>query len=92
MLTVPADAYVLSAEAWSPSLRRAGRLRRGTPVRVASEDVATLSDLVLTHHLEEPPPTLLFGRKEAWGSTGYENKPGAQFHPDHQLRALRLGG
>jgi hypothetical protein len=47
MLEVPAGAYVLSAEAWSPSRRRAGRHREGIRSDTVPSDVATLSDLLL---------------------------------------------
>jgi hypothetical protein len=46
-LRVPPGTYVVSSESWSPSARRAGRLRRGLKVGVAVEDVAAVSDLVL---------------------------------------------
>ncbi len=47
VLGAPAGAYLLSAETWSPDLRRAGRIRRGVRVPAAPPDVPTLSDLLL---------------------------------------------
>jgi hypothetical protein len=47
MLRAPAGAYMLSAEAWSPSRRRAGRHREGIRSDTVPPDVATLSDLLL---------------------------------------------
>lgn len=58
MLTLPTGAYVVSAEAWSPERRRAGRLRVGAPERPAPEDIATLSDLLLTRPLRDEPTSL----------------------------------
>jgi hypothetical protein len=58
LLEVPTGAYVLSAESWSPELRRAGRLRLGLPNAPAPEDVATLSDLLLLSAVAPPPRTL----------------------------------
>jgi hypothetical protein len=46
-LRVPGGGYVLSAESWSPGRRRAGRFRAGMEIRTATEDIATLSDLLL---------------------------------------------
>ncbi len=65
LLRADEGAYVVSAESWSPSLRRAGRTRRGLRVHGAVEDVATLSDLVLLRpgvdpsSLEEALPNAL---------------------------------
>jgi hypothetical protein len=47
ILTAAPGDYVISAESWSPALRRAGRMRSGLKVRSTVEDVATLSDLLL---------------------------------------------
>lgn len=58
MLTMPTASYVVSAESWSPSRRRAGRLRLGVRERRALEDVATLSDLLLLRSMAEEPMTL----------------------------------
>jgi hypothetical protein len=54
-LTVTAGSYVVSAESWSPSRRRAGRLRFGLRVAEAVEDVASLSDLLLLAPGADPP-------------------------------------
>ena len=54
-LTVPAGSYVVSAETWSPRLRRAGRLRMGVVERRAPEDIATLSDLLLLRPMAVEP-------------------------------------
>lgn len=55
ILRAPEGKYVLSSESWSPSRRRAGRIRTGVEVRTAIEDVATLSDLLLLRAGEDPP-------------------------------------
>ena len=47
MIQVPSGEYVVSAEAWSPERRRAGRARFGIARRAVPDDVAVLSDLVL---------------------------------------------
>jgi hypothetical protein len=57
-LTVPTGPLVVSAEAWSPERRRAGRLRVGVPARAAPEDVATLSDILLLAPMADEPITL----------------------------------
>lgn len=57
-LSVPTGPVVVSAEAWSPERRRAGRLRLGLPARSAPEDVATLSDLLLLAPMAEEPIAL----------------------------------
>jgi hypothetical protein len=56
VLTVPTGSYVVSAETWSPALRRAGRLRVAIRERPAPEDVATVSDLLLLAPVA-PEPT-----------------------------------
>ena len=58
LLDVPTGPYVVSSEAWSPSARRAGRLRKGVPARPAPEDVATLSDILLLEHVDAQPSSL----------------------------------
>ena len=58
LLRLPTAAWVVSAETWSPSLRRAGRLRMGVPARAAPEDVATLSDLLMLRPASEDPTLL----------------------------------
>lgn len=58
MLEVPTGAYVISAESWSPTRRRAGRLRRGVAARPAPEDVATLSDILLVRPGRPDPESL----------------------------------
>ena len=52
LLSVPPGDYVVSAEAWSPSTRRAGRLRKGLRIPPVVEDIPVLSDLLLI----EPGP------------------------------------
>ena len=47
MLEVETGPYVLSAESFSPSRRRAGRFRVGMPERPAPPDIATLSDILM---------------------------------------------
>jgi hypothetical protein len=47
MLEVETGPYVLSAESFSPSRRRAGRFRTGMPERLAPPDIATLSDILM---------------------------------------------
>lgn len=58
LLRLPTGAWVVSAESWSPALRRAGRLRLGVPARPAPEDVATLSDLLLLRPASDEPTVL----------------------------------
>ena len=58
MLELPIGDYWLSAESWSPERRRAGRLRQGLVARLAPEDVATLSDLLLLRPSDRVPETL----------------------------------
>ena len=58
MLEVPPGSYIVSAESWSPELRRAGRLRVGVETRGALEDVATLSDILLLGLRGSPPSSL----------------------------------
>lgn len=58
MLEMPTADYVISAESWSPSLRRAGRLRFGLEARPAPPDIATLSDLLLLRRGTEEPTRL----------------------------------
>ncbi len=53
LVEVPASTYLASVERWSPSRRRAGRLRRTVEVTTAVEDVATLSDLLLVEPASE---------------------------------------
>jgi len=50
--------YVLSAESWSPSRRRAGRTRVGLEARAVVPDIASVSDLVLLRTAESEPETL----------------------------------
>jgi hypothetical protein len=47
VLDVPVGAYVISAESWSPSRRRAGRMRVGVERGRPPDDIATLSDILL---------------------------------------------
>ncbi|MDH5758168.1 MAG: hypothetical protein OEZ65_01180 [Gemmatimonadota bacterium] len=47
VLELPAGDYVLSAERWSPSRRRAGRMRTGLSRDTVPPDVPRLSDLLL---------------------------------------------
>jgi hypothetical protein len=47
LVQAPAGGYVVSAEAWSPSLRRAGRHRAGVTRDTIPQDIATISDLLL---------------------------------------------
>lgn len=58
MLDLPTASYVISAESFRPSRRRAGRLRVGVPERAAPEGVATLSDLLLLRPAESEPKSL----------------------------------
>jgi hypothetical protein len=48
----PAGAYVVSSEMWSPSLRRAGRLRAGIRRDPVPVDIAALSDLLMVERVE----------------------------------------
>jgi hypothetical protein len=57
-LELPVGAYLASAEAWSPRLRRAGRFRVGISRAPGLDDVASLSDLVLLRPSTSPPETL----------------------------------
>jgi tetratricopeptide (TPR) repeat protein len=54
----PTRGYVLSAESWSPELRRAGRLRVGLRAERPPEDIPTLSDLLLLEPAGRRPATL----------------------------------
>lgn len=58
LLELPTADYVVSAESWSPSRRRAGRLRTGIPARPAPADVATLSDILLLRPAGREPGSL----------------------------------
>jgi hypothetical protein len=58
MLDLPTAPYVISAESFRPSRRRAGRLRVGVAERPAPEDVATLSDLLLLRPVVPEPKSL----------------------------------
>jgi hypothetical protein len=58
MLDIPNEPHVLSLESWSPSRRRAGRLRVGLSKRLAPEDVATLSDVLLLRPTDPEPESL----------------------------------
>jgi hypothetical protein len=58
MIEVPAGAWVVSAESWSPERRRAGRSRIGFERAPVPSDVATLSDLLLISPTEVPPTSL----------------------------------
>lgn len=58
MLDLPAGAYVVSAESWSPEARRAGRLRMGVRREPAPADVATVSDLLLLAPSPSAPGSL----------------------------------
>ena len=58
MLEARAGEYVLSVEAWSPGLRRAGRLRTGVSYHPRPEDIPVLSDLLLIEGGGEPPVDL----------------------------------
>jgi len=51
-MEVPAGAYVVSSEMWSPERRRAGRLRAGVRREPVPEDVASLSDLLMVDRVE----------------------------------------
>ena len=57
-LEVPSGSYVLSAEMWSPSKRRAGRLRMGLESLPVPEDVASLSDILMLRPSSEEPEVL----------------------------------
>jgi hypothetical protein len=46
-IEAPVGSYVLSAEVWSPELRRAGRFRVGLERSEVPADVAALSDLLM---------------------------------------------
>lgn len=58
MVEVPAGAWVVSAESWSPERRRAGRLRIGFDRAPVPLDVATLSDLLLLSPTAVAPSSL----------------------------------
>ena len=49
---------MLSAEMWSPSKRRAGRLRMGLESLPVPEDVASLSDILMLRPSSEEPEVL----------------------------------
>ncbi len=57
-LEAPAGRYILSAEAWSPGERRAGRYRAGLEVDPRPRDVAALSDLLLLDSTGPEPHAL----------------------------------
>jgi hypothetical protein len=57
-LEMPAGAWLLSAESWSPERRRAGRQRVVIEHVAAPPGVATLSDLLLLAPSEVPPDSL----------------------------------
>lgn len=58
LLRVPTGSHVVSAETWSPEGRRAGRMRLGVAERLAPEDVATLSDILLLAPAADEPTLL----------------------------------
>lgn len=58
LLEVPSGDFVVSAESWSPSRRRAGRVRVGRAERRAPEDIATLSDILLLESGSDEPKSL----------------------------------
>lgn len=58
LLELPTADHVISVESWSPSSRRAGRLRAGLPARRAPDGVATLSDIVLLRPADREPRRL----------------------------------
>ena len=58
LLEVPSGDVVVSAESWSPSRRRAGRVRVGRAARRAPEDIATLSDVLFLEPASDEPETL----------------------------------
>jgi hypothetical protein len=57
-LEIPAGAWVLSAESWSPERRRAGRQRLVIDHVAAAPGSAMLSDLLLLAPSPEPPDSL----------------------------------
>lgn len=57
-LEVASGDWVVSVESWSPEARRAGRSRFGLRARPPTEDVATLSDLLLLRGREGEPAAL----------------------------------
>lgn len=57
-LQAPAGDYLLSLEAWSAELGRAGRIRHGLSVDTIPPDLATLSDLVLLEPQDHLPEDL----------------------------------
>ena len=58
LLELAPGAYVVSSEAWSPPLRRAGRFRSGLEIVASTPDVAELSDLLLVAGGLPAPTTL----------------------------------
>lgn len=58
LVEVPAGAYVVSVESWSPERRRAGRLRLGVRGEASPADIPVLSDLLVLEP-STPPPTAL---------------------------------
>ena len=57
-LEAPVGSYLVAAEAWSPSQRRAGRYREGIDRRRVPEDIAALSDLLMLRPTAGPPELL----------------------------------
>ena len=57
-LQVPAGDYLVSLEAWSAELGRAGRVRHGLSVDTIPPDLATLSDLLLFEPQDSLPEDL----------------------------------
>ena len=55
LLEAPAGDYLLSMEVWSPTLGRAGRIRRSVRAPPVPRDVPTLSDLLVAHATEPDP-------------------------------------
>jgi len=58
MIDLPAGAWLISAESWSPARRRAGRLRTGYERSPTPSDVATLSDVLLLEPMDRTPTSL----------------------------------
>ena len=71
-LTVPADRYLVSVEAWAPEEGLGARIRHGIKTETIPDDLATLSDLVLLHKEGSLPESVAAALTSMRASTSLE--------------------